>query len=174
MKKVFPLFFLAIFLFNTAGYYVVFKAQQYQIKNEIASSIKAGIYTSELTTIAIPTNELSSIEWMESGEEMNYKGQLYDVVKSTKTPNSVTYYCINDSKESSLFSCLTDHINKHVASNVPQKDSKKVVDNDVQLYFSTLQSLGFTTNISTQHFSSKKVIFTSTIIEKNAPPPEFV
>ena len=163
-----------IFLFNTAGYFIAFKTQQYQVKSEIESEIKAGINTNELTTVTISKMDLSDIQWMESGKEMRYNGEMYDVVKSSETSNSVTYYCINDAKEESLFANLDDHINTHVLSNVPQKSSKKLIDHVVKLYFSTPPAAEFSSTAYSQNFSFGNSIFTSVIIEKNAPPPEFV
>lgn len=156
------------------GYYIVFKAQQYQIKTEIAASIKAGVYTSDVTIITIAKNHLNKVQWFDSGKEMRYEGEMYDIVKSSKTDDSTTFYCINDTKEAKLFSYLDKHINTHVSSVPQNKNSKKQSNPIIKLYFSTVQSTYFSSSKSIELTSFKNSIFTTPIIEKNAPPPEFV
>lgn len=174
MKKAVPLFLLCIFLFNTVGYYIAFKAVQYEVKNEIRSEIKSGIKTDELIVLTIKKNDLSSIQWEESGTEMRYKGGMYDIVKSTQTPEAIIFNCINDAKEESLFTNLDDHINVHVATNKPLKNAKKLIDTVVKLYFTYSQEVNLNV-VETQHkFLSENLIFTSSVIEKNVPPPQFL
>ncbi len=174
MKKAVPLFLLCIFLFNTVGYYIAFKAIQYEVKNEIKSEIRSGIKTDELIILTIKKNDLAAIQWEESGTEMRYKGEMYDIVKSIKAKAAIVYYCINDTKEESLFINLDNHINTHVAANKPLKNSKKLIDNVVKLYFTCLH--GLEPNIvEPQHkFLDENLIFTSSTIEKNSPPPQFL
>ena len=158
-----------------AGYFIAFKIEQCQVKEEIESEIKAGVNTENLITIIINKADLENIQWTDSNKEMRYKDALYDVVKSTKTETTITYYCINDSKEESLFASLDSHINTHIASNnKTDKNSKRLIDNVVKLYFSTKQKIENTASASSINYLPYNLIFTSTIIEKNAPPPEFV
>lgn len=176
MKKVAVLFLLSIFLFNTAGYYFVFKAAQYQVRSDIQNEIKSGFDSDELETLIINKNNLAAIEWLESGKEMRYHDQLYDIVKSTETSSTITFYCINDIKEKSLFSKLEDHINTHVLSTVPVKNnsSKKLFDTVVKVYFSTDRSFSFVQAASDIHFFTPNFNYTSALIKTNSPPPEFV
>ncbi|MGZ4034183.1 MAG: hypothetical protein ACXVPU_04410 [Bacteroidia bacterium] len=175
MKKILPPVLLAIFLFNVAGYFIVFKIEQSQVKDEIESEIKAGVNTEDLTIITINKTDLSSIQWTESNKEMRYKDALYDVVKSCDSEKTITYYCINDTKEESLFASLDNHINTHVVANKTDKNSKKSVENFVKLYFPSKQKAEAIAviNVSANHLPFH-LIFTSAIIEKNAPPPELV
>jgi hypothetical protein len=137
MKRVISSFLLFIFLFNILGYFIAFKAVQYNVRTEIAFEIKQGLNSNTLTKITVNKNKLSLIDWKEAGSEMLYKGKLYDIVKSTENSTSITYYCLGDEEEERLLESLDEHINTHIASGKPFKnDSKKnIVDQVLKLYF---------------------------------------
>lgn len=145
MKKLAVIFLLSIFLFNTVGYYIAFKAVQYNVKREIKSEVKRGLGANELTMITINKNDLSTVEWLENGKEMRYNGELFDIVRSAENSSSVNYYCINDKQEELLFANLDDHINRYIASDKPIKNNaaKKLVEHVVKLYFSSEESQQF-------------------------------
>lgn len=176
MKKTVAIFLLSIFLFNTAGFYLIFKATQYQIKSVIQNEIRSGFDSPELETLIIPKTNLAGIEWLESGKEMRYHDQLYDIVKSVETSTTLTFYCINDTKEKALYSKLEDHINTHVISTNPVKNnsSKKLIDTVVKLYFSIQNSFSLFQNESNIKYFTSNLIYTPALIEINSPPPEFV
>ena len=165
---------LTIFLFNVAGYFIAFKIEQYQIKETIESEIKSGINTEDLTLITISKTDPSAIQWTEAGKELRYNDAIYDVVKSQETATTITYYCLNDTKEESLFANLDDHINTHVIANNTHKNSKKSIDNIVKLYFLSKQKIETISVATSSSYLPFHLIFSSTIIEKNAPPPELV
>lgn len=175
MKKTLTLFLLSIFLFNTIGYFLVYKVAQYQLKDEVKLEIKSGIDSDELKILTINKNDLKNIEWLESNKEMRYNKQLYDIVKSTETSSAITFYCINDIKEESLIANLDEHINTHIAANKPVQNQKKIVDIVIKLYFSNVHSAKFNVVVlNTTQFSSTNLIYSSTLIEADSPPPEFV
>lgn len=177
MKKVISIFLFSIFLFNMAGYFIAFKSVQYQIKKEIKAEIKKKINPYELTTIVIDKTQINKIDWLEEGEEMYYKGNLYDIVRHTKNATSITYYCINDEQEEKLFANLEEHIATHIAANKPIKNqaSKKLSNNVIKLYFSKEQSFKFNSFMLNQPpFYSINLFYKSALIETDSPPPEFV
>ncbi len=174
LKKIFPLTFLIIFLFNVAGYFILFKVEHFQIKHEIRSKIEKGIFTEFLTVITINKSERSSIEWLESDQEFRYKNNLYDVVRFTKTENTISYYCINDSEEESLFSDLTEHVNTHVATNNSQKRSKKAENHIIKLYFLPIQKSVIPVTQIVSVVFPVQFANTSVVFEKQTPPLELI
>jgi len=176
MKKTAALFLLFIFLFNTVGYFIAFKAVQSEIKREAKTEISHDLINKKLTSITINKKKLVDIKWLESGKEMLYNNKLYDIVKTTETSSSITFYCINDTKEESLFANLEDHINTHIAANKPinSGNQKKVTDNVIKLYFPNEHSINFISSISAFQFFPANGTYLSTLIETDSPPPEFV
>lgn len=172
MKKILPAAFLLIFLFNAAGYYIAFKTEQFQIKEEIESEIRSGLNPEQLTIITINKAAPSAVQWIEYGKEMRYKNDLYDVVRSDEDKNTITYYCINDAKEDSLAAALNDHIDRHIISNKPDKNSKKTIDTIIKLYFCTSFNALLPPSCSTVQYQCCHLNFISPLLEKNALPPE--
>ena len=165
---------LIIFLFNTAGYYVTFLVEQIVIKNEIRSQINSGYMDDASTTIiTIGKAEKSKIVFYDENEEMRYNDRMYDIVKTIETKNTITYYCINDFKETSLIAGLNDHINTHVASNIPVKNngSKKITENVIKVYFSSVNSFTFSLIPTNVRFSGKNIIYVSAQKQNDTPPP---
>ena len=175
-KKIAALFLLAIFLFNTMGYFIAFKAMQYQIKSTIISEINLGIKTESETIVTINKNDLSEIDWKESGREMVYNGKRFDIVKSKEDINSITYYCINDKQEETLFSNLDEHINMHISTDksTTSHSSKNLVNDVVKIFFTSQHQFTFTTQATSVCFLPFRVDYTSESIKTNSPPPQFV
>jgi hypothetical protein len=177
MKKIAPIFLLCIFLFNTVGYYIAFTAVQYQIKSEVKSEMMIDLSLDKLTSVTVNTTDQSKIQWFEDGKEMEFNGERYDIVKSTKNNKSTTYYCIDDKQEETLFENLDKHINTHIAANKPLKNqAAKNLENDVvKIYFSNQFSFIFNDNTSSQQgsFLYNSINYISSLIEPNSPPPEF-
>ncbi|MES2139220.1 MAG: hypothetical protein V4511_05900 [Bacteroidota bacterium] len=176
MKKIAVIFFLCVFLFNTMGYFIAFKAVHYQIKKEIKAEIKRKVNPAELTVIVINRQQINQIDWYETGKEMYHDGKLYDIVRNTENDTSIIYYCINDKQEEELFAHLDEHINAHIAANKPlkNKSTKKLADNIVKLYFSNKSSHSFNsyTHI-TEQFPGACFTYLSPTLKINPPPPEF-
>ncbi len=175
-KKIAAYFLLAIFLFNTMGYFIAFQAMQFQIKSHVISEINLGIKTDAETIITINKNDISKIDWEESGKEMVYNNKRYDIVKSTENNNSITYYCINDTQEETLYSNLDEHINMHIATNKPttSHSSKNLVNDVVKIFFANQYQFSFTNKATSVCFLPFRVNYTSESITTNSPPPQFV
>jgi hypothetical protein len=177
LKKLVIISLLGIFLFNTAGYYVVFLAEQMQIRNEIRSQINSGYYDKSFTSvITVNKTALSNVEFFDDGNEMIYNGARYDITKKTETDSEVTLYCINDLKEESLFASLDKHIDTHVAANKPLKDnsSKKITDNIVKVYFTPVTTFNFyRTAASLNPIPAGNDCLPAEKQKSTPPPPEF-
>ncbi|MFL5764969.1 MAG: hypothetical protein ACJ77K_13580 [Bacteroidia bacterium] len=176
MKKLGIIALLGIFLFNTAGYYLVYLAERMEIKNEIRSEINAGNYDRAFTSvITINKADPAKIELSDDGSEVRYNDAMYDVVKTTETANEISYYCINDSKENSLFATLNDHISTHIV-NKPIKDhgAKKISDDIVKIWFPADNTFNFNQSVDT--LTPIPVVADCLSAEKQKstpPPPEF-
>ena len=175
-KQITALFLLCIFLFNTMGYFVAFKVAQDQIKSDIISEINAGVSTNEETIITINRTDLASVQWLEDGKEIRYNNQRYDVVKSKEDKSTVTYYCINDKQEETLFADLDNHINTHIITNTPIKNnsSKSLVNDVVKIFFTHQQQFNLNVSVNTISFFQIKEDYISASIKTNSPPPRFV
>lgn len=91
-----------LLLFNLAGQYTMFKIEQQKIQKSIKKLMEQQIPNHFLHKITVAKEDTHSLKWEKIGREFWYKGQLYDVVRSITNSQSVTYYCIQDSKETQL------------------------------------------------------------------------
>ncbi len=121
MKKVLSILFLFIFLYNLTGYYAVFKALQYQVRNEVKQRIKQSVPDDELVLITVSIADNKSLTWTKPNKEFRYKGEMYDIVSQETKEDMILYYCIHDFKESKLFANLDEHIQRHIADNPKQR-----------------------------------------------------
>ncbi|HEX8516089.1 MAG TPA: hypothetical protein VF868_07805 [Bacteroidia bacterium] len=175
MKRVLTFFLLSIFLFNTMGYFVVFKIGRDHIKRALKQDIENGILHTSISTIVIPNTELNDLSWLEH-DEFEYNHERYDVLRIAEDENSTTFYCIHDKKETHLFSKLSKHVKDHVAQNkqpFKHSKSKNILDNSEKILESSMISFAspfiFTEKVElTPPFSTYKFQFVS----YNFQPPE--
>ena len=122
MKKLSAILLVALFLFNTAGYYFVFSFNQYTIRREIHNLIKSGHYEGSCISLRIANPETDpEFKWVDI-REFRYKGVLYDLC-SEVTDGSVTIFkCFNDKEEDELISCF-DHTQEY---NFGEKSPSRV------------------------------------------------
>jgi hypothetical protein len=112
VKKSVAILFLSLYVYNLAGYYVVFKSLQYQVRNEIKLRIKESVPHGELFLIAIKKGEEESLHWLDD-HEFRYRGSMYDIVRQYSRNDTVFYSCVNDTQEEFLFENLDFHVAMH-------------------------------------------------------------
>ncbi|MCW3070529.1 MAG: hypothetical protein JWO44_419 [Bacteroidetes bacterium] len=174
MKKAAAIFLLSIFLFNTMGYFIAFKISQLQIKEAIREDIENGILHNSVSTLVIENSKMASLNWLED-DEFEYNNERYDVLHKSSNGGSTTLYCINDSKESVLFSNMDEHVKNHVTPVKSTKDAaaKTIADNVVKIvkhhsYSIDAAALTLNSNSFPPFFSN----YTFALIEANFQPPE--
>ena len=119
MKKLFAIILVALFLFNTAGYYFVFSFNQYTIRREIHNLIRSGHYNSSCITLRIANPDTDpEFKWVDV-REFRYKGVLYDLC-SEVTDGSVTILkCFNDKEEDELISSFNHTQESNFGNKAP-------------------------------------------------------
>jgi hypothetical protein len=121
VKKAIAISFLVLYVYNLVGYYVVFKALQYQTRVEIKTRIKESVPESELILITVRHDEEARLHWLD-GHEFRYEGSMYDVVRHYATDSAHYYVCINDKQEERLFKNLDQYVTTQCnTEGVPKK-----------------------------------------------------
>jgi len=167
-----------LFLYNTAGYLIVFKSFQYGIKKEIKTRIKNKLDDKDLVLIKCPSHpdkeQRKLFHWNEENE-FSYQGNMYDVVRQYSIHDTIYYYCIIDTKEKDLFGNLDVQVDQNMASN-------SMANNLVRLFkLSIDQTYLFDFSIDYLLRSSKSTVSLYLIpgyspVQKDVetPPPELV
>ena len=119
---------LFLMLFQQAGYLVIFKARQYQIRKEIKHRIKAGVPENELILLKIPQaleKSRNPVFQRIHAREFRYDGKMYDIVRSQVNGDTTWYYCIADVQETRLFANLEELVNQNMHQNPEQKQQNE-------------------------------------------------
>ena len=176
MKKLTIILLLSLFLFNTMGYFIMFEITQNEMREQAFEQIRNGSFNDPLTKITISKSQLSTIELEDDGNEIRFNGESFDIVKTSETKESVTYFCINDENESRLISNFENHINSNVSANAPLKNnhSKTLANTIIKLYFPNTLLMSLMGNSSANLYNDPiDFIYSSTSLEANSPPPKF-
>jgi hypothetical protein len=132
---------MLILLFNISGHFISFKIAQQSIKKEIKRKIKNHLPETELAVFTFSISDLNKLKWEETRKEFWFNGNLYDIVKKQEDAGTITFYCINDRQEKSLFANLEELINRQMSSdNHTNNTSVKKLSTD---YFFTQTELWF-------------------------------
>lgn len=135
VQRGFALAVLLLFLYNAAGYTVVFTALRHAVQKEVKAMLKRGVPESDLHVLVIPQSverdPQSSFRRIHDGE-FRYRGRMYDIVRKDIRGDTTVYYCINDIEEEQLFARLDDHVRSHLpnsaaAGNTSARSALKLV-----------------------------------------------
>lgn len=160
-----------VLLFNTIGHIIVFNSMRFAIRNEVKANVKKNIPLKELILITIDASNEKEIYFLEE-DEFLYKDKMYDIVRSERKGNSVTYYCLNDSKEEELFANLNSEVKKNMDSNPVRHKSQQILKKiNLSLFYEEANTL----NKNTFHnifypFNKDELLYLS--FDVLTPPPE--
>jgi len=93
---------LAIFLFNTMGYFFVFKVNQSFIRYDIRNMIHSGSHKQMFILVKIDYPGSNPNFRKLDHDEFSYCGRLYDIITESVKGNTTWFCCINDRHEERL------------------------------------------------------------------------
>ncbi|MCX6154205.1 MAG: hypothetical protein NT007_08595 [Candidatus Kapabacteria bacterium] len=103
MKKLLSILFILIYLVNIIGSISIFLFQQSRHRSEVWSQIKSKISSEEISVIHLSKSEMAqALHFEDNTNEFYYKGELYDIIRTTETYDSLIIYCLNDKTEEKL------------------------------------------------------------------------
>lgn len=164
-----------MFVFNIGGIFIVFKYQQYHVRKEIKKQIKQGVPEDELTVIIKTAENSDQFVWVKPGKEFRYKGTMFDIVRQTTGNNGdITYHCINDTQETTLFVNLDKQVKKNMDA---RNNGNDPVNNLFQsLYFSPepQQTIFASQGKIREEFHHYYFSLSSALLKVSGPPPKIV
>jgi len=150
LKKLLPVILAILLLFNTGGFYIVFKSLQYGVKKEIKEKIRRSLPGADLTLIRICSkythSRTSLLKWYDDGKEFVYMDRMYDIIKQETRGDSVYFYCINDTKEEQLFAGLNGIVNKTMGEDSLKQKMLKTAFQLTQNFYFIHQNNSYTQN----------------------------
>ena len=171
MKKFLSVVLVCVLLFNVTGYFVWFVVQKQKnykdINKEVRNRIRFNLNKKELSLIVISESNKNEILWTKSGKEFEYKGSMYNVVKTEIKDGKVYFYCINDVKEMQLkANFLKIHKIGRRASRI-----KKI--SQITYFLSEQFKKRFEISLNYSYFFLKHN-YQSNIIDILSPPPKYL
>jgi hypothetical protein len=123
LKRALAYFFLTLFLVNSCGYYLLLWMNRSEIREQISYMIESGKQVQHLSTIHFSevSEEYSILNDKEAGDEIEYNGLHFDIVKVVKSNGGLTITAINDKEEARLY----QELGKSEFGSSSKKDSKK-------------------------------------------------
>ena len=174
---------LLLLLYNSVGYYFVFRIQHQKAEEDFQEYINSAIISEEeLTLFKIPVVEYASkggrdFDRVEGDFEQN--GKFFEIVKQKLENDTVYVYCINNEREEALYAQLSDHINTHIIDGKPTKNNKseKTYKNLLKEYLPKTNGLVFHNQpyllIDNCNFAYNKTLV-SVYLPISNPPPEII
>jgi hypothetical protein len=173
LKKTITISFLLLLLFSQAGYYLIYKLQQHQIKESVKQELLSRLPESSLEIIDANANK-NDIEWEEKNKEFYLHGQMYDVAFIKVADGKKLIYCINDNKEEDLLKRFANA----VKSVNEQSNSGKDGQHEVKFQLSDFLIPDLQIITISEPVPAKYVDYSSPLInnitELFTPPPDLM
>ncbi len=96
----------AVFIFNSFGFWIIFRLEQYSIRREADHAVSHHSASRPLYVITVAERERDSLDWRREGREVCYKGAMFDIVRLETRDGQLHIYCIPDKKETRLLAHL--------------------------------------------------------------------
>jgi hypothetical protein len=177
LLRIFSLLLLIIFLYNLGGYFVAFRALQYQVKKEIKTRLKQGVPDSELELITVsadPDKHPADFHKIDR-HEVKYRGSMYDIVRTEHRGDSIYYHCIKDEDETRLFAGLDGHVKREISlQSASGKQSAKTLKNHIKDYLQPKQERPLPIYSNIPFPGCSEFALKSAPLQHFTPPPEIV
>ena len=174
MKKTFSIFLILSFLFNAAGYLLIYSLLQSHLKEIAEENISTGRLVNKVLILAFSKTDinevLSELRFLDK-KEFSYKGKMYDVIKKECVNDSIYFYCLPDADEDELnlaFNKNFDGDEQNSDKNSPRQNLLKNILQDGVLSDNPILMRQFS---KTNYFTHKSITALSNIYEVVTPPP---
>ncbi len=174
MKKTFSIFLILSFLFNAAGYLLIYSGLQSHLKEIAKENISTGRIVNKVLILAFSKTDinegLSELRFLDE-KEFTYKGKMYDVIKKECVNDSIYLDCLPDTNEDELNLAFNknfdgDELNSN--KNSPGQNLLKNILQDSVLSDNPILPRQFS---KINYFTNKSITTLSNIYEVATPPP---
>lgn len=165
---------ILFFIAPLATTYVFLNFQKLQVKKEVKREILAGMDKNELVLLKFTKDEIKNqLNWKHS-KEFEYKGEMYDVIK-TETLGDTTYYWLwCDNKETFLNKQLDQLVAIALGNNPKNQENQKRLHKFLKSLFFSDDKNNITTyfNERKNNFRFISEFYPSFSISPPFPPPK--
>lgn len=119
MSRLFSFFFLTVFIWQLAGFFLFFELERYHVRKDIKRAIKLSLPQNEFKQFNFTNKEFNNLTWI-NDHEFKMNNRMYDVVKKKMSNFGFMVLCIDDIQETILFAQL-DQATASNLNNQPEK-----------------------------------------------------
>lgn len=98
--------------------------EKYRIRKEVKRQIIAGIDKNELVLLTFSRAAINTDLRWEHAREFEYRGEMYDIVETNETGDSISYWCWWDHRETALNKSL-DKLTQSACGQSPGSKEKQ-------------------------------------------------
>lgn len=109
LKKASIILIITALILCNAGFYFSYLAGRIKIHAQVEAMMNK-LQPNQL--IAIADSSIKQNDWDEKDKEFSYKSEMYDVVKIDTINGQKVFYCLNDTKETTLENTFAEQIEK--------------------------------------------------------------
>jgi hypothetical protein len=180
LKRILSLFFLAIFLFQVGGYYVVFWAMEHRAKSDLLVRLDADDYSNnEAIVLTIPLSlpyPVLDDGYDRVNGDFKHQGESYRLVKQKWENDTLFIVCVKDKASTKIAAAFSDFTK---FSNDLPVSNKKALNFLTKLYKdfrSTEFRLLYKSRMMYErvYFADIAPSLTTTSFSVDSPPPELV
>ena len=180
LKKTVAIFFLVIFLFNVAGYHVVFWALRSQAKTALLHRLDADAYSSDdVVVLTVPLSlpyPVHDVEYERADGEVEYRGEYYRLVKQKVQHDTLFMVCVKDHQQKRLDRTMNEYTN--LANSLPNS-AKSTMDLMSKIFkdFTGTSSIPLSMNLVLKYdirFAVNSFPIIQEVLPIDSPPPEVI
>lgn len=129
---------LMVFLFNVAGYYIVFWALRFQANQEISTRIEANQFNeNEVISLKIPMKLPylnDDADYRSAAGEIEHNGEYYKLVKQKQEGDTLIIVCVKNHEEKQLVKRMIDYANLSNDFSTQSKETQSLLNKLVKEY----------------------------------------
>lgn len=154
--------------------YSVIQIEKYYVKKEIKKFLETGLKESEMTMLKFSKKNINKeIKWFHS-KEFEFNENMYDVIKSEETSDSIFFWCWLDNEETQLNLKLNKMADNALNSNGKTTASERQLQRIINSYY-YLESNPFNLFYKSkekQFYKNYTLTLLSIKIKPPTPPPQ--
>jgi hypothetical protein len=149
--------------------FYVFKLE---MRKEFKAILKGNLKPKDIVELRVSTNEKYKIQWINK-HEFKYNGDLYDVIKSKKSSDFITYTLLSDAHEEALLEGVKDDFFQGKLSTSENSKTQRCIKFTLKEYLLPRPYLiqnsfvELKPNLFSFHFVDPSISFNN-----DSPPPE--
>jgi hypothetical protein len=175
MKKLVAISLLALLTLPFAGTYLWLGHQTRQVKRTIKWQIANGLPDDQLVRISVTPDMAHLLRW-EHSKEFEFRGEMYDVVRTEVSGDTTHYHCWWDHEETALNQQVRALTRRAMGQDPQNRQKQERLEQFARSLFVSGQDFDFTISLARPYvrFGWLDIHYLGLELEPPTPPPALV